>query len=115
MATAAQSSSNGSPKAYEKSVKDLETEMAALRSDIADISETLKGIGKGGVADLNARARETASHLKARGKAQAKYAGEQAHAAYDAAEDTVRHNPAASVGVAAGVGFLVGLFLSRRS
>lgn len=113
MATTTQS--NGSSKTEAKSVKDLEAELAVLRSDISDISETLKGIGKSGASDLNARARDTASNLKAKGAAQARQAGEQANAAYGAAEHTVRQNPAASVGVAAGVGFLVGLFMSRRS
>lgn len=117
MATAAQkSTSNGSSTsaATEKSMKDLETELAVLRSDISEITSTIRDLGRSGVSDLNNRARATASDLKARGAAQARRAGDNAAAAYSSAEDTVRQNPAASVGIAAGVGFVVGLFLARR-
>lgn len=117
MATAAQKSpSNGSgtSASTEKSVKDLETELAVLRSDISEITDTIKNIGRSGASDLNARARETAGALKAKGAEQARRAGDNAAAAYSSAEDTVRQNPAASVGIAAGVGFIVGLFLARR-
>lgn len=115
--SASKSPTNGTPKssAYEKSMKDLETEMSVLRSDIADISESLKNLGRAGAHDLNARARETAAALKAKGEYRARQATDAATAYYKDAENTVRENPAASVGIAAGVGFLIGLLLSRRS
>lgn len=109
MATAA-SKSNG----IDKSVKDLEAQIAALKADVSDLSGTLQNIGRDGASDLNTKARETADKLRAKGAETAQYAGEQAKVAYGQAEDQVRNNPAAAVGIAAGVGFIAGLFLRGR-
>lgn len=59
-------------------------------------------------------ARQEADRLYAEGK---RKAGDVAHYAedyYDEASDYVRRRPAQALGIAAGVGFLIGLILARR-
>ena len=65
-------------------------------------------------AEYADRARSEADRLYRAGE---KKAGEVAHYAedyYDEVSDMIRRKPAQALGIAAGVGFLVGLILARR-
>lgn len=60
------------------------------------------------------RARDEASRLYDASKGRANDVGAYAGERYDEVAEMVRRNPAQALGIAAGIGFLVGLVLSSR-
>lgn len=65
-------------------------------------------------AEYAERAREEADRLYRAGERKAHEVAEYAGDYYDEMSDMVRRKPAQALGIAAGVGFLVGLILARR-
>jgi ElaB/YqjD/DUF883 family membrane-anchored ribosome-binding protein len=94
-------------KATEVTVEDLSAQVSVLKNDIATLTNTLTEYGKERGDSLRRQARDTASDLSSAGVARAKDAQAQA-------EDFVRTQPTAALGIAAGVGFIVGLLTVRR-
>ncbi|WP_298493497.1 DUF883 domain-containing protein [uncultured Maritimibacter sp.] len=113
MATATQTAKNVS-NGIDRSMKDLEAQIAALKSDVSELTTTLGKLGKEASAEAKSRASKAASSAKDSAYSTANAAGAQAREYYGQAEAQVRENPAAAVGIAAGVGFLVGLFMARK-
>lgn len=111
MATA--TTANGKAKSNLSS-EDLESQIAALKADVAALTGTLKGMGVQQGEALKASAMDSASALRKRGEETAAEVQKTAQEYYATAETRVRDNPAAAVGIAAGVGFLAGLILNRR-
>lgn len=64
--------------------------------------------------DYAERARAGAERVYADGQRRADDVAHYAEARYDELSDMVRRHPAQSLGIAAGIGFLVGLILARR-
>ncbi|SMX42935.1 DUF883 family protein [Actibacterium lipolyticum] len=93
---------------------ELEEQIATLRSDVAAIAGTLSDYGKAQKTQLADAAAETLNGAKAFGDEKAQQAKQQARDAYAEASKAVRANPAASIGIAAGIGFAVGLLTARR-
>lgn len=60
------------------------------------------------------RARTEADRLYAAGQRKAEDVAHYAEGRYDELSEMVRRHPAQSLGIAAGIGFLVGLILARR-
>lgn len=81
---------------------DVEEQFERLRADIAALSQTLSDFGSGKLEEIADRSAGLANDAKARLKT-----------AEGDLEDRIRANPITSVGIAAGVGFLVAL-LTRR-
>lgn len=98
----------------EPTTAELSAQIDALKTDLAAIAETLTTIGRARGQAVADAARDEAYNLKARGEE--KVAELQNHAAEltSQANQMLRENPAAVLGVAAGAGFLVGVLLSRR-
>ncbi|WP_417261707.1 DUF883 family protein [Celeribacter sp.] len=101
--------------AVEQTSADLSAQIETLKADVAELTKVMGDYGRAQKAQLGATAEESFEAAKQKGAETADYARKQARDAYAGAEKTVRANPAASVGIAAGVGFLVGLLASRRS
>lgn len=59
-------------------------------------------------------ARDEARRLYDRGRREAHQVAAHAEEYYDDLSQAVRRNPAQALGIAAGVGFLVGLLIARR-
>ncbi len=93
---------------------DLEQQIKTLRDDILALTSTVASYGQNQGARLANKASDGAAHLNGMAKDATELARLKAQGLYDETETAVRQNPAASVGIAAGVGFLVGLLLSRR-
>jgi ElaB/YqjD/DUF883 family membrane-anchored ribosome-binding protein len=93
---------------------DLVKQVAVLREDIASLMATVAEYSKAQSAQMKSKVEEKAAHLAESGASAAQAAKATAKVAYSDAEDTIRENPAAAVGIAAGLGFLVGLLTSRR-
>ncbi len=93
------------------SLKERGAELAQNARDTAqDYVERAREVG----SDYAGRAKAEAERLYEQGQQRASdlthYAGER----YDEVSEMVRRNPAQALGIAAGVGFLVGLILARR-
>jgi ElaB/YqjD/DUF883 family membrane-anchored ribosome-binding protein len=102
--------SQSSDVTSDKLVEDLKIVMrdaeALLKATSAQTGEKIQ--------EVRARAEESLRQARTRLTALEDEALQQARQAADATEQYVRENPWQSLGVAAGVGLLVGLLLSRR-
>jgi ElaB/YqjD/DUF883 family membrane-anchored ribosome-binding protein len=94
---------------------------AKLRDDLAAVMRDAEALirataGQGGDATSEARARilESLEAAKRRLKDAESRIAEEGAEALRAADDYVKRNPWQAVGLAAGVGLVVGLLLSRR-
>jgi ElaB/YqjD/DUF883 family membrane-anchored ribosome-binding protein len=94
----------------DKLVEDLKIVMrdaeALLRATSAQTGEKIQ--------EVRARAEESLQQARARLSAMEDEAYQRAREMADATEGYVRENPWQSLGIAAGIGVLVGLLLSRR-
>lgn len=95
-------------------VDDLARQIETIREDLSALASLFGEVGK-------AEASRAKDKLKAQGKAAQDLSEEQLerlrHTALSyrsEAEDFVRRKPEAALGIAAGLGLLVGLFLSNR-
>lgn len=93
---------------------DLSKQVSVLRDDIANLTAIVAEYSKAQGGQLKAMAASKAAELAESGAVAANTAKATAKVAYSDAEDTIRANPASAVGIAAGLGFLVGLMTSRR-
>lgn len=114
MATAKGSKSNGSTP----SAADLADQVAQLQSQIGDMAELIKEVS----VQKQGQIKEAAASVAATAKDAAKDVGEEAydaasaqvHAASQTAQDFVQDRPTAALGIAAGIGFAIGLWATRR-
>ncbi|XZG70205.1 DUF883 family protein [Chitinibacteraceae bacterium HSL-7] len=101
-----------------ESVKlDQEVLMEDLRNVISDTEALLDDVSKGGSAEARALRQKIAENLSvARAKLQEteRLVGAKAKEAARVTDTYVHDHPWTAVGVAAGVGFLLGLLVSRR-
>ncbi|MFC7705277.1 YqjD family protein [Plastorhodobacter daqingensis] len=98
----------------EPTTEDLARQMDALKGDLAKITETLSELGKAQGRALADDVRARAERARAEGERQAEYLQHRAEEMVDEAADMIRRQPAMALGLAAGVGFLVGLMTSRK-
>ncbi|WP_458792839.1 DUF883 family protein [Yoonia sp. MH D7] len=94
--------------------EDVSAQMAVLREDIANLTAAVGNYGKVQATQLKAVASQKASDVAQSGVETAAAVRRNAEIAYSDAESAVRANPAAAVGIAAGLGFLVGMIATRR-
>ena len=104
---AARSDTRAAKETEEPSVEDLHRQLEALRADVAALAETLKALGK-------SRARSAADGAREAGEAQAEALRRSLDDILEEADAAARHQPLTAMGLAAGLGFLIGLFLARR-
>lgn len=107
-------------------MKDVSAQIDTIKGDIAALTALMSDLAEDRKTEAAARADDTASALR-RSAAQtidtaqtkAVETGEKmrsdAEAAFHTAEENVRQQPAMAVGIAAGLGFLVGMMATRRS
>ncbi|WP_306151772.1 YqjD family protein [Roseovarius sp. MMSF_3281] len=103
--------SNASPK---EDIDQLGEQVAALKQDIAEISQTLSGLGKSSSQAAGDHVRQQAAHMRDAGQEHLYSAQHKAEELGQQAADTVRNQPAAAVGLAVGLGFLLGFMTGRK-
>lgn len=81
-----------------------------IKQNGAELAETAREKGQ----EYVERARDEADRLYRAGQRRAGEVADYAGEYYDDVSDMVRRKPAQALGIAAGVGFLVGLILARR-
>jgi len=98
-----------SPTANGKQVTidELSEQIALLKMDIASLTETLGDYGKAKSDEMRDTARTAAHDLSEAGRAKAMEAQKQA-------EEFLQTQPGTALGIAAGLGFLVGIVTARR-
>lgn len=90
--------------------------LTALIGDIAaDKTETAKTSASDAAAKLKASAEDQAALAQARAAEMGQSVRNAAESGYAQTEDAVRRQPAMAVGIAASVGFVVGLLAARRA
>ncbi len=98
----------------ERDIEQLSEQIAALKQDMAEISHTLGELGRSSRDAAAGQARRKASELRAAGERQIDAAQHRAEELGHQAADAVRQQPAAAVGLAVGVGFLLGFMTGRK-
>lgn len=88
--------------ATDKDLKELKAEYASLKSDLADMSDTLSSLARDGVSEGREKVRGAARQSR-----------KQAREAWSAVEDEFEDRPVTSLAVALGIGFILGKVLSR--
>jgi ElaB/YqjD/DUF883 family membrane-anchored ribosome-binding protein len=98
----------------EASIQQLMDDLKAVVSDAEALMAATSGEAGDRVADARRRAAESLGQARERLQGFEKEVGARAKAAADDAERYLRDNPWQSIGVAALVGVLIGLAISRR-
>ena len=93
---------------------DVSKQMSVLREDVSNLTELVAEYGRAQGQYAKQEAANTASAIAEAGKDAAQTAQTKAQDTFHNAEEAVRQNPTAAVGIAAGLGFLVGLIAARR-
>lgn len=109
MATKAVNGKNANP-----TPADLSDQIETLRNDLTGLTEIITEMGKAKVADVADSAKSKAADLRGRAAAQAEVAKDQAAELQSQAHDFIRNQPATALGIAAGIGFLIGFMGSRK-
>lgn len=94
--------------------EDLHAQIAALKSDLSALSNTIADMGTARKDQIKASAADAATQLQAQGKAVMQDAQAMAGQAAEKAQQSVRDNPAAAVGIATGLGFVLGFLTARK-
>ncbi|MEM1302508.1 MAG: DUF883 C-terminal domain-containing protein [Pseudomonadota bacterium] len=105
----ARASTNGSAKS-----EDLSVQVAILRDDVAALTKTLGELGQAKAADAQAQAAAMGHQVKQSATEAADHASEALRTGAADAQRMARENPGTALGIAAGLGFLIGFMTARR-
>ncbi len=108
----AQTKTNGTTAKAE--LNQLSDQIETLKSDIAAITKTLADLGKTTKDAAVTGAKAKATELRDTGEQQMRAAQARAEDYGHQAAEAVRNQPAAAVGIAAGLGFLIGFLTARK-
>ena len=92
----------------------LIAEFKALMADAEALIQATEGHADGAIGSIRSKALETIAGAKESLSGIEGQLADKAKAAAVSADDFVHRNPWEAVGVAAGLGILIGLFISRR-
>lgn len=106
--TAKQSNTNGA------TASDLSDQIEILRADLGNLTQVMADLGKAKGEDAVAAARTAASSARDKVTDQAEVARQQAADLQGQANDFIHKQPATALGIAAGLGFLIGFMGSRK-
>ena len=102
----------------QKDVSAVKTDISALTSQISDVMNSLAGTARKqarqGYKQARATAEDTIGDLSERGSAMMDAAQDAATSIEESLEDAVTQRPLAAMGIAIGLGFLIGVTWRRR-
>ena len=93
---------------------DLSEQVETLRKDLASLTQTIADLGKAKGNEAVNAARAKVSDARDHAADAAETARLQAMEFQDKADSFIKHQPATALGIAAGIGFLIGFLGSRR-
>lgn len=98
----------------QEDIEQLSEQIAMLKQDLADISETMSALGKSSQAAAGEHVRRKASQVRDAGEERLNSAQRTAEDLGQQAVDMARSQPAGAVGLAVGLGFLLGFMTGRK-
>jgi ElaB/YqjD/DUF883 family membrane-anchored ribosome-binding protein len=93
---------------------DLSAQVETLRDDIVDLTQMIADLGKSKGYEAASAAIAKATDAREKVSDQAEAARQQALALQGQANDFVHKQPATALGIAAGLGFLIGFLGARK-
>jgi ElaB/YqjD/DUF883 family membrane-anchored ribosome-binding protein len=105
--TSATQAQNAANSAKDVSIDDLSAQLELLKADIAELTSTMGDYARSKKDKTQASAKRAVDDLAETGR-------EKALETQLQAEEFIRTQPATALGIAAGIGFLVGLVTARR-
>lgn len=104
---------------------DLANQLAEVKSDLADLAKLMAEFGRGSAREVQSDVRARAEAAREQVAEKVETAKETVRETYEAAhkraedlgaqaQDYIRSQPGTALGIAAGVGFLIGLMAARR-
>ncbi|WP_299728043.1 DUF883 domain-containing protein [uncultured Tateyamaria sp.] len=93
---------------------DLSEQVETLRNDLATLTQTIAEMGKAKGDETVHKAKSKVSDVRDHAADVAETARLQAMELQDKADSFIKNQPATAMGIAAGVGFLVGFLGSRK-
>jgi len=93
---------------------DVADQMATLRADISALTSTVSELAKLKGSELSDAAKDQIASAKNVAAAQSEAAKQQAAQLQDQANEFVRTQPATAVGMAAALGFVIGMLMTRK-
>lgn len=110
----AQSEAQGVREAFDTLKEDVRT----VGADVGDLATEIKSEAQRQLSAARLEAKHRADAIRTEAKQRIKAARTaatiRAASAAEAVEETVRERPAAALGIAAGIGFLIGLLVAAR-
>lgn len=104
-----------------QTVEELNAQVAELKAQLAEMAGQMRKHGENVATELKHRGEEAIDEVRGRARKAYAAAADQAgvikgraQGYLDEADTAVRENPATSMGIAVGVGFLLGLLITRR-
>lgn len=97
-----------------ENVADFQTQLATLRADIAGLADILSAMSRNGSEQVRQAVAEAYAEMKSKGGDGFAQAEAKATDAVESVADYASKNPLQSLGIAAGVGMLLGLLFGRR-
>ena len=91
----------------EVSVEDLSTQIDILKTDLSNLTQALSEYGISKSHEASQTAKDAASQVSAASR-------KKAYEAQAQAEEFVHSQPATALGIAAGLGFLIGMMTARK-
>ncbi|MFN3824921.1 MAG: YqjD family protein [Pseudorhodobacter sp.] len=98
----------------ELTFEQMKEQFAILKADLEVLGDKMADAGREGARDVYRRARRTGRKAVAAAEDGFDYMGEQFDDTLTRAETFTRERPGTALGLAAGAGFLLAMFLSRR-
>lgn len=95
-------------------VADLTDQIDVLRRDLSALTGTMADLGKAKGSELTSAAAQQVDAAREKGAEAVEFASQRAKVAQHQANDFIQSQPATALGIAAGVGFLVGMMSTRR-
>lgn len=114
MAQAKTAAGTGDSKSDDRSYEDVSAQIEALKADIAGLTQAIGQLGVAKTQEARAYAEGKAGEAKAKAQQGADYLRGQAEDAYGQANEFIQEKPAAALGIAAGLGFVIGTLLARK-
>ncbi len=111
---ASEADNGGMTEAVRKTVRDAADRGTALAGETLETGRKYVGQVREAGQDYAEQAAQKADELYRAGQQKSQEAAFYAELGYEEATNMVRRNPVQSVGIAVGIGFLMGLVIARR-
>ncbi len=95
-------------------IEDLKKQIAALRSDLGDVTKTLQQVAEGEVKGAAKQAKAKAARMSEKARSAATYARDEADEVVNSTKQMIAERPLMAAGIAVAVGYLLGVMHKRR-